>query len=792
MFSEQPIVISPEQEKQYALAPEPSDPDSKRPIKKIILIIALVLAVVVLAFAISLIVKKYQVEPPVSSEPIATTTVENNFNSSSTLPDLNNPDGTASSSSSTTLANLAVEYLSFTDFYQTPDNNLDFKIEDYSLPLNIKKDGMNYYDLSRKLNLEPGITSLNNSGFAVVDNPWQNEANDFYSIYQRLDEKQIPVLITSDFLIYYYQNTLKSVFKDIESNIFYDNLWLINKELYNLAKNRYETRLASIGDVNDSILEGQRLEMAFFAVSLELLKPDADQISTQGAIDNKSKFSAGDVERFYLTIPPYLKDDVAKELALIKEGKQNTKSPNLLYKKNYADFIVPAEYKIDAKLNNFYLATKWLSSTFPLEYQSSTCPNCLLDKEDWRLSMIAASLISTDFSSRPDLKNRWAKIYKLMAFFKGLRDEIDYVNYHDSLVALFGDNYSVDDLFADSNPEAAANLEKLKNKLFAHDYKTIQGAISKTDASLRPTIGFKMLAESYWPNDYIFNRLTWPLVGTYQGTSTKVVGDVTACDYQKTIRRCNGFSMDIVNLIHPLAGNSIFDKNTRYTNYQKEAAGLVSGLSDITFWHTSNYWSTLSIMKSVLNGDPKKMPIFAASSQWEAQNLETASAAWVNLQLPLEKFSVTPVFTGQSLGNFSQYNENVYVEPNLPLINELIATNNMLAQMFTALRLNEELNSAAKNLQDIDNDLKDIREIIIKELTSEELDERDSATITDFARKFTVDQKTRASRVLSLTSPSKTTIKESLEKIRLKVLVHESQGNKVISVGPVWDFQESR
>ncbi len=792
MFSEQPIVITPEQEKQYQFSPEPSDPESKRPIKKIILIISLVLAVLVLALAIFLIVKKYKVEPQVPLESTATTTSENNFNSSSTLPDLSNPDGTATSSASSTLSNLAVEYLAFTDFYKAPDNNLDFKIEDYSLPLNIKKDGMNYYDLSRKLDLEPGISSLNSSGFAVIENPWQNEANDFYSIYQRLDEKQIPVLITSDFLIYYYQNTLKSVFKDIESNIFYDNLWLINKELYNLAKNRYENRLASIGDINDSILEGQRLEMAFFAVSLELLKPDADQISPQGAIDNKSKFSAGDVERFYLTIPPYLKDDVAKELALIKEGKQNIKSPNLLYKKNYADFNVPAEYKIDAKLNNFYLATKWLSSAFPLEYQSSACPNCLLDKEDWRLSMIAASLISTDFSSRPDLKNRWAKIYKLMAFFKGLRDEIDYVNYHDSLVALFGDNYSVDDLFADSNPEAPANLEKLKNQLFAHDYKTIQGAISKTDANFRPTIGFKMLAEPYWPNDYIFNRLTWPLVGSYQGTSTKVVGDITACDYQKTIRRCNGFSLDIINLIYPLSGNTTFDRNTRYSNYQKEAAGLVAGLSDVSLWHTSNYWSTLSIMKSVLNSDSKKMPIFAASSQWAAQNLETASAAWVNLQLPLEKFSVTPVFTGQSLGNFSQYNENVYVEPNLPLVNELIATNNMLAQMFTALRLNEELNSAAKNLQDIDNDLKDIREIIIKELTSEELDERDSATITDFARKFTVDQKTRASRVLSLTSPSKTTIKESLEKIRLKVLVHESQGNKVISVGPVWDFQESR
>jgi hypothetical protein len=792
MFSEQPIVLSSEQEKQFSFSADPSTPEPKRPIKKIILVVALVIAVAVLVWAGFLIIKKYQSAPPAPLESATTTPLENDPANLANLPDLNNPDGVASSSASTTLSNLAIEYLAFTDFYKAPDNNLEVKIEDYSLPINIKKDGMNYYDLSRKLDLESGIANLNSNGFTIIENPWQNEVNDFYSIYQRLDEKQIPVLITADFLIYYYQNTLKSVFKDIESNIFYDNLWLINKELYNLAKNRYETRLASIGDINDSILEGQRLEMAFFAVSLELLKPSTDQIVPQGAIDNKSKFSAADAERFYLIIPPYLKEDVAREVSLVKEGKQNIKSPNLLYKKNYAEFTVPAEYKADAKLNNFYLAVKWLNSTFPLEYKSSACPTCLLDKEDWRLSMIASSLITTDFSSRPDLKNRWAKIYKLMAFFKGLRDEIDYVNYYDSLVALFGDNYSVDDLFADSNPNAAANLEKLKTRLAADNYDTIQGALNKSDASVKPSIGFKMLAESYWPNDYIFNRLTWPLVGTYQGPNSKVVGDVTACDYQKTIRRCNGFSLDIINLIYPLAGNELFDKNTKYSNYQKEASGLVAGLSDASLWHSTNYWSTLSIMKSVLELDSKKMPIFSDSSDFATQNLKTALGAWTNLQLPLEKFSLTPVFTGQSLGNFSQYNENVYVEPNLSLVNELIATNSMLAQMFTALRLNEELNSAAKNLQDIDNDLKNIREIIIKELTSEALDERDSETITEFAKKFTIDQKTRASRVLSLSSNNKTTIKESLEKIRLKVLVHEAQGNKVISVGPVWDFQESR
>ena len=46
-----------------------------------------------------------------------------------------------------------------------------------------------------------------------------------------------------------------------------------------------------------------------------------------------------------------------------------TKSPVLLYQRNYQDFKVPNEYKFHAKLYNFYLTTKWLSSNFPLYYQ---------------------------------------------------------------------------------------------------------------------------------------------------------------------------------------------------------------------------------------------------------------------------------------------------------------------------------------------------------------------------------------------------------------------------------------
>ena len=260
-----------------------------------------------------------------------------------------------------------IEYISFLDFYKEQQDDFDLNIPSYQLPLNVKTEVLNYYDISRKINLDPYLDQLNNEGFALVNNPF--DSGNFYDIYAELYQREIPLLITSDFLIYYYQTTLKKVFKDLEEHIFYDNLWAINYFLYNQARERYEESLARIGHVNDRVLEAERLSAAYFAVSLELLKPRPDQINSDNNIANKAFFSPFEVSNYTFVLPDYLKVDVERELDLIKEARQMTKSPVLLYQRNYQDFKVPNEYKFHAKLYNFYLTTKWLSSNFPLYYQ---------------------------------------------------------------------------------------------------------------------------------------------------------------------------------------------------------------------------------------------------------------------------------------------------------------------------------------------------------------------------------------------------------------------------------------
>lgn len=794
MFSDQSTILSSEIGPDDSFGGSGSLPP-KWTLKKIILVAALVVAVAVLLTGIFFAAKKYW---PSSTSQNAGNSLDANSNMASSsrpnLPDLNVSETATSSSQTASTSDLAVEYLSFANFYEAPDNKITTKINDYKLPINVKMDVMNYYDVSRKLNLDSSLDNLNNLGFATIDNPWSKEAGDFYSVYDKLSSKQIPLLVTSDFILDYYQNLLKKAFKDVEENVFYDNLWDINKEMYNVAKNRYEARLASIGDVNDSILEGERLETAFFAVALELLKPTANQFVGKNIQDNDNLFAAADAERFYFVTPPYLRDDVLAEVKLIREGKAKTKSPVMLYGRNYQDFSVPTDYRSKAKLNNFYLTTTWLNSVFPLNYRDKNCTDCLLDKSDWRVNISAASFISQDFSNLPELKNKWARIYKVMSFFKGLREDLNYVHYRDSLQLLFGKDYKIEELFSDSNKQANNNLEKLRAKLLAYDFPEIAGGLAKTDSSQKSRLGFKMLAESYWPNNYIFSRLTSPAVTTYLGTSTKP-NNLTACVDKKTKRtvRCSGSASDVIGLAYPISNNAYFNENSNYLNYTQSAAALRAELVKNNIWQTNNFWSTLSLLKGYLSMDINNLPLYSRSAEWQSRTVNVASAAWVNLQLPLEKFSVNQALSGQNFDSFSRWNENSYVEPNINLINGILANNNMLTRMFSALQLDTDVRLALQDIKRFSDSLSSLKAVVTKELNGQALEESDNEAIADFTKQMKIESSSVSDKQLRLIStPQKNGLKEDISRLKLLILIHQEGNNKVFSVGPVWNYQESR
>lgn len=752
----------------------------KTPGNKIVVILASIMAIVIigalLLYIITIENKKNNNTRVISTASSTKTTVG--------LPESETADNNLVNNPLIGNNKTSAENIFFADYYKLEPISFDSSQIDYSLPLNVKIDVSNYFDISRKINLDSVVNDFNQNGFATINNPFGAKVTNLYSAYDELRKKQIPILVTNDLLLYYYQNTLKDAYKAVEESSFYNDLWVINSSLFKIANERYQRRAQnSSSTVVDFVLEGERLEVAFFATALELLKPQVDQISTDNFSDIKFNFS--EAPKYAFDLPLYLQTDVNKEISLIRLHVAEDKSPVMLYSRNYQDFIVPDEYKANAKLNNFFLASKWLNSVFPLFYKNLDCPNCLLDKEDWTVNFIGANLIAKDFADNQEIKNNWAKIYKLKSFFSGLRSGLTYLYYDKTAEDLYGDDYQIDKIFAPD--QYVANTQKLQEKLFSYNFSGIEGGQEKNDKSLRPYLGMNFLSDSYWPNEYVFDHLLYPHVTShYVSKPTQSIN--TYCNQGRSSYRCRGFGMDIINLITPLAGiNKYFTDNTSYQGYDVQIQGLRDELLqfDNNAWHSSNFWSYLDTVK-IATIDYSKYPVYMRNNSWKQKDVLTFLGGWLNLQLPAEKTIFSEDIIKQKY--ITDYD---YVEPNLSFINSLQANVRMLQQMFLALDATREKDIAYLKLEKLYNDLNNMRSIINKQFNNELLDVKDNIYISNI-----IDQSILLENNKKITFNFKTGISNlhsigSINDFKLLGLVYSRNGKKYLAFGPVFNFQEN-
>lgn len=748
------------------------------------LILAVITGLVVVALLSWLLIKYLGNLSDNQPVPIATTTTEV---ATSTEPSYLPGDEATTTEDILDQALLsgALEKYNFRDFFQDPGPTPKFSFTDYSLPLNVKIDVLNYYDVSRRLDLDSALNELNNNGFAVINNPDARAIKDFYGAYDWLSTKGVPLLVTSDFLLYYHQNTVKRVFKDIEETVFYDNLHKISKIFYETARHRYENRLAEIGNINDPILEGQRLATAYFAVTLKLLEPEPSQIDPDSKADNK--FSTREAANFSFTILPYLQSDAGKEVALIRGADGKTKSPVLRYERDYSEFSVPVEYRRTEKLRNFYLATRWLNSNFPLVARDKNCPQCLLDKDDERISLTAATFITKDFSNDQELKSRWALVYKLLSYSQGLRDDLTYRQYDEAMQHLFGADYDPAALFALQNKDGESNLEKLRQELLGLNFNPSLGALNK--ATQKPQLGFKLLSDYYWPNEYILGRLSGAAVGTFSGSEQERNNKKNLSVCRSSSERCSGIGLDIVALLTDKVNLLDYWRlNAKYTKYPAQLSALEKDLKSWPVWHNSNYWSTLGAIRTVFSNNSGQMQAYAATNPWQERLVSTAAGAWVDLQLPLADITPASQASSGRLSSEVVINDNFYIEPNYDLVKKLLADNEMLNGLFNAMGVNRQVPSVAIILKEENVKLTQVADIIKKELDNTALSQSEQDFINSFARQYKLgaNPETR----IALRTGNGSLIQET--GVNLMTLVYELNSQKYLAVGPVFLYNEMR
>lgn len=728
-------------------------------------------------------VEPYQQEP----QP-----VENNATGTAGLPQWNDLKGHGNGRMATNTEMLEAEDMTFGIFYDFPQENHIYAAADYELPLNIKADVANYYDVSRKLNLDPALGDLTEGGFAVL--PDQLGQSDFFASYQELLRREIPVLVTADYLIYTFQNILKQAYKELEENAFYDSLWKLDQELYNIAQTRFKQVSIEKELSGDVYLEGARMEAAFLAVVLKLLEPTPEQVETGENFSDPNKFTTQEAENYSLELPQSLAEQVMAEVDLIRQARVAAKSPILLYQIDYSQFSVPADYRYNAKLNNFYQAKRWLNSVFPLYFQGPECQDCLLDYNDWMVSVAAATLLTQDLAADQDFENQWATVYKVISFFSGLRQDLTYLQMEDVLQTEFGQDFDPAAMFA-PGPERDQRLERLQSALAAVEFNTIEGSQNRDSQAVRPRLGLRMLQEPYWPNDYIFDRLTGADMRYNRDyRQDKGVRLPTLCpDKEGGAFRCNGFGMDIVNLLSPdLVDNEYFALNSDYLNYRSKTDALRQELLllDQQVWNSNMYWLSLDIVQRLFDADRSSLPLYAGSYEWQSQReVSAALAAWVNVHLPPDTWAGYVEDRVGGLGDYLECNTYSVVEPNLDLINDLMAKTDMLNQALTFLNLGAKTNAATVELQDYYNKLEAIKKIALKQLNGEERSEEDCRTIKDFTTARSVARQAEKSFMID---NNNNTLIESIEDLQMLLVVYQNpDGRNYLAVGPIFEYFES-
>jgi hypothetical protein len=461
---------------------------------------------------------------------------------------------------------------------------------------------------------------------------------------------------------------------------------------------------------------------------------------------------------------------------------------------------VPAAYQSNARLHNFYLASRWLNSVFPLYYQGSACPNCLLDKDDWRINLSAAFLISADLSSDQNLQNRWAKIYKLQSFFPGLRSDLNYRHYAQAFDDAFSGKSDITQILQGAPADNDANLSVLQNKLAAINFSALEGGLNKTATDTKPLLGFKMLTNSYWPDDYIFSQLDYPAVGQFLGSDQAAEKVLTACKLPgKTgYYRCVGSADDVLNLINPLgnSANDYFAANSNYANYGAQALGLQKMLANfnVDSWHNSSYWATLDISNKFLHAPEIAKVAVMKGAAWQNRNLNLAIAAWTNEELPADTFAPYKSQDASRLnqtggGNLTPLYQ--YIEPDLTLSRELIFNTQMLVQMLTLLNVGDGENTVLTDLKTMEKNLSDAEAIIEKELQNQGLSDEDYTFINDFTRAFSVSAEGNKSFKLTPVSNGNP-LAESLSGVKLLVYSFARGDQKFFAVGPIFNYQEGK
>jgi hypothetical protein len=697
---------------------------------------------------------------------------------------------------------LEPEKLSFVEHYSLAPLNLTLAVSPYDLPL--KTEAIyNFVEFHTKIPLdEDALRLLEENGFVVIRNPFNQEEEYITLPYKTLKREDIPIFITADSLLHLYHIQFDETLREIEEREFYDTMWTMSMELLN----------ESIADYNSNkgeLKEALRRNVAYFAVGLSLLQPREDQLCLEDWKCRDPGFASAyfehmDLERFRFEVPDFVKSEVEAELSLIEKHESVSASPIFSYNEDYSQYVPRGHYTRSEKLKNYFKAFMWYGRMSYI--LKGGCPDCLVSDQDAKVQTMGASLIASEFADKKVLKDKWARVYTVTAFYVGLSDDLGPYEYMAALDSVFNGKFKPEELTEE-------NIGKLKSKLAEYRAPRIYGGTGdcdvpppftpeQADQCLESTKGFRLLGQRFIPDSYIFSNLVGAYTGVYQGDREPKPFSTVISGADILIR---GFprGLDLMALLGSDMARELLDKldDSNYTLYEGAYGRLENEFDSFneTEWNKNLYWCWLYTLKQLLKDFGSGYPTFMQTEAWQEKELTSALASWTELRhdtILYAKQSYTMQTTAIQVPT-AEKPVGGYVEPVPEFYNRLLALTRMTNSGLASMNVLDSASS--KRLEQLETILERLVELSAKELANEELTEADYEFIDNFGTELNaviieVDEKAKKTTIIADVHTDGNTghvLEEGVGYVDLIVVAYlVPDGRILLGAGPVMTYYE--
>ncbi len=538
--------------------------------------------------------------------------------------------------------------------------------------------------------------ALQENGFVVVPQGYRQ----IYTIYQGAKERNIPIFVTTDAVLHTFHILYDYALRLVEKEHFIADLKALSAAMLQAAEADYNA-------ASGALQEASRQNMAFFAVGLRLLDPQAQ-------------------------VPEAVRGLVEQELALIAEhagiacspiwGQGCAQANCARYPhicEDYSQYVPRGHYTRNEDFQRYFRAMMWYGR---MSFHLSTPADVEAARRETRAALLIVRALYTARIGEETALDVWERIYEPTVFFVGAADDLTVYDYADLAQKVFG-----------GLPDPARLADEGRLDSFLQEARKLRppailgGYVVDLYKPEEVALSFRFMGQRFVPDSYIFQQLVYNRVRQYRGSGRPFTLSYSPAGPIRGVPR----GLDIPAALGSRRALEILtaEGDTDYEGYAEQLAKVQGEFAALPpeQWTTNLYWNWLHALRPLLEVKGEGYPYFMRSPAWADKDLHTWLGSWSELRhdtILYAKQSYTVGATG--LPPEPEATQG-YVEPQPEVYARLAA---LCAQMQEGLGrrglLNEEMADKVEKMRDLLLALKTMAE---KELRGEALSEEEYETI---------------------------------------------------------------